>query len=359
MIPPLAAVALISFSVCVALVPVVRMLCLRFGAVDNPGPLKIHTRPVPRLGGLAVVVSIIAGIFFCCRQPPSAIAYFLAALSIIWIAGFADDLRDISPLARIAAQTFSGVLLWLGGWRFLPEIVSPKFGGLSAILACGLVVAVANGFNFLDGTDGLAAGVAAIVGASYLAISFGMAIAPITLSVAAGLAGSCVAFLVFNSPRASIFLGDSGSTALGFCVAFLALNSTHAIHPAEAIQFAPLLIAALPLLDAALALTRRLRRKASPLLGDRRHIYDLLMIERGWSPRRVVFVAYAITASLAVVAWFGQQYGLRGFLVLSGLSLAGLLIPAIRLGCLRAEQPPTTLQGPGIKQNRAHLSSFR
>lgn len=86
--------------------------------------------------------------------------------------------------------------------------------------------------------------------------------------------------------------------------------------------------------------------------------HDLLMIERGWSPRRVAFVVYAITIFLAVVAWFGQQFGLRGFSVLSGLSLAGLLILAIRLGCLRAEQPGTALQGP-LLTNRADPSSFR
>ncbi|MGH9737884.1 MAG: glycosyltransferase family 4 protein [Candidatus Acidiferrales bacterium] len=342
MSPALAWGALISFSICVALVPVIRKLCLHFGAVDNPGPLKIHTHPVPRLGGLAVVLSIVAGIFLNCRQAPGATAYLFAALGVIWIAGFADDLRNVSPFARIAAQMLAGLLLWLGGWRFLPAI--PKIGGLGAMLVCALVVAVANGFNLLDGTDGLAAGVAAIVGASYLAISLGAAIAPLTLSVAACLAGSCAAFLVFNFPSATIFLGDSGSTALGFCVAFLALNSAHVARPAETVQFAPLLIAALPLLDAALALTRRLRCKASPLLGDRRHFYDLLTTECGWSPRRVALVAYFTTMSLAMVAWFGRQIGLRGFLVLSGLSLAGLLTLAIRLGCLRSEQTGAALQ---------------
>lgn len=342
--PALAWCALFSFFICVATVPLIRKLCLSFGAVDSPGPLKIHARPVPRLGGLAVVLSIIVSIFFFCRQAPSAIAYFVAAISIVWIAGLADDLRNLSPFARIMAQILSGIFLWLGGWRFLPEIASPKTGGLGAIVVCALVVAFANAFNMLDGTDGLAAGVAAIVGASYLAISFSAANAPLTSSVAACLVGSCAAFLIFNFPAASIFLGDSGSTALGFCVAFLALHSIHAHPLAEDVQIAPLLIAALPLLDVVLAFARRLRSKASPLLGDRRHWYDVMMTEFGWSPRRVAFMAYAVTISLAAVAWFGRQIGLRGFLILSGLSVAGLLILGIRLGCLRSEQTGSTLQ---------------
>ncbi|MGH9563026.1 MAG: glycosyltransferase family 4 protein, partial [Terracidiphilus sp.] len=247
MIPTVALGALVSFAACLALTPVVRKLCLRYGAVDRPGPLKIHSHLVPRLGGLAVTLSIAAGVLLPNRQDARANALFFAALAVIWLAGFVDDLRSISPYARLVAQVVSGTISWCGGWRFTFAGQLPTSGAVSLVAVCFLVVLFANSFNFLDGSDGLAAGVAAVVGASYLVISQGAADAdPFARLIAACLFGSCVAFLVYNFAPAKIHLGDSGSTVLGFCVAFLALIAPHSIHPVSLLQLSPLLIAGVP-----------------------------------------------------------------------------------------------------------------
>ena len=335
MIPTVAIGTLVSFAACLALTPVVRNLCLRYGAVDRPGPLKIHSHPIPRLGGLAVAISIAAGVLFSNRQDARANALFFAALAVIWLAGFVDDLRGISPYARLVAQVFSGTFLWLGGWRFTFAGQLPTSGAISLVPVCFLVVLFANSFNFLDGSDGLATGVAAIVGASYLVISRGAAADPFARLVAAYLFGSCSAFLVYNFAPAKIHLGDSGSTVLGFCAAFLASNPPYSTRPVSLLQLSPLLIAGVPLVDTSLAVVRRLTSNHSVLRGDRSHIYDQ-MLAREWSPRLTAVAIYAITIGLAVAAWLAVSGGMRLFLFVWALSLAGLLTFAIRLGCLGA-----------------------
>lgn len=333
MIAPAVEGALVSFTTCIVLTPIVRALCVRRHILDFPGPLKIHPRPVPRLGGIALALSIAAGILISARDAPGATLSFFAALGVVWLAGVADDLRSVSPYARIAAQIVSGVLLWLGGWRFAAGHFLPTAGPISLVSVCGLAILLINGFNFLDGSDGLAAGVAAIVGIALLAISRGAAHDLLTVPVAACLAGSCCAFLFYNFAPATIHLGDSGSTVLGFCVAFLALCRPLGTDRVPSLAIATLLISALPIADFALAVFRRLRSRASLLQGDRSHLYDR-MLAQGYSPRAVALLFCAITIALAVAGWLCLRLGVLGRMVILALSLAGLLTFAIWLGAL-------------------------
>jgi UDP-GlcNAc:undecaprenyl-phosphate/decaprenyl-phosphate GlcNAc-1-phosphate transferase len=329
----------VPFLACIALTPAVRSLSVRWGAVDLPGPLKIHSRLIPRLGGVAVVLSICAGVLVTHYRDLRA-NELLAALGTVWLTGLLDDLRHVSPYVRLAAQIVAATFLWLGGWRFAIAGLLPATGAISLLSLCALVIVMANSANFLDGSDGIAAGTFAIVGISYVAVAKSAAVGQLASSIAFGLASACIAFCFFNFPPASVFLGDSGSTVLGFCVAFLALHSTRSPHPAAPLALLPLVIAGLPLVDCALAVIRRVKSGASIMLGDRRHIYDLLL-DRGWSPRRVALACYGITAALAMMAWLSLRNGFRCFVVASGLSLAGLAILAIRLGSLRSDQRGT------------------
>jgi UDP-GlcNAc:undecaprenyl-phosphate GlcNAc-1-phosphate transferase len=179
--------------------------------------------------------------------------------------------------------------------------------------------------------------VSAIIGVAYVVISRSTAVHGLTSSLAGCLAGSCAGFLPYNWPRASIYLGDSGSTILGFCAALLALVPPTSVHEPTLFAFTPLILAGLPLVDAILAPIRRLRSGASLVLGDRGHVYDR-MIARGWSSRRVALVCYAITAVLGVAAWSGVQFENGGLLVAGLASLAGLMVLAAWLGVLQTER---------------------
>ena len=209
----------IAFVVVVLLVPVIIRLCERRRLFDAPGPLKIHSRPIPRLGGVAVALAVAAAAFVASPRLAAREWPFFAALSLIWSTGLADDLRGLSPVFRLAAQITAGVLLWRGGLH-IPSLGS---GYLDLAAVSLFVVASVNAWNFVDGSDGLAAGVTCIVALTYATLPAGSA-NPFSHLLAWSLTGACAAFLFANFPPAKIFLGDSGSNFVGFCVAFLALS---------------------------------------------------------------------------------------------------------------------------------------
>jgi UDP-GlcNAc:undecaprenyl-phosphate/decaprenyl-phosphate GlcNAc-1-phosphate transferase len=335
-----------AFAATAVLVPIVKSLSVRWQLFDARGPLNIHSRDISRLGGAAIALSI-AGATWFANSPLALAAWPLSvALAIVWITGLADDLHSLSPATRLAAQLSAAIILWRGGWR-MPVTGA---GLLSIAAVCLFTVLFINAMNFLDGADGLAAGVACAISVSFIAsgISDRHSIA---LPLAWSMAGASAGFLLFNFPPASILLGDSGSTVLGFCIAFLGLDSFRpspfpGSQPGARLLF-PFLAAALPLLDALLAVVRRLRCGRSPFHGDRRHFYDLLL-NRGWAPRRVALAAYAITTALALIGWAGMKLGVWPFLVASA-ALGTLLTAGVALGAVRDGEEPPRIAIAGIR----------
>ncbi|MFZ0412674.1 MAG: MraY family glycosyltransferase [Candidatus Acidiferrales bacterium] len=357
--------AFVAFATASLLLPVVIRLCARWKHFDPAGPLKIHARNTPRLGGVAMAPALALGIALGAAWggiSPSQSWMptwwpFFAAFFVVWAAGVADDVRRLSPLVRFAAQVGAAAMLWHGGWRI--PFTGDSALGLAAL--CLFVVGFANAFNFLDGADGLAAGVAGIAGAGYLVALHGAITLPIA-AVSAALTAACAAFLLWNFPPAKIFLGDSGSTVLGFIVAFLSLDfwrateiaagtSVHSMFAAQSraveLLLFPFCVALLPLTDATLAILRRLLRGGSPFRGDRSHFYDLLL-DRGWSQRNVALLCYGIAAGLALVAWTGLRFGTDVSLAGFGASACALGAWMIHLGALRAQKGLETKPGERI-----------
>ena len=328
----------VAFIVAVLLVPVVGKLCHRWSLFDWPGPLRIHSRPIPRLGGIAVAAAIACGVLVTAQRfgASTSASSFLAPFGLIWTVGLIDDLYGLSPVSRIAAHLAAGALLWHAGWR----VSALERGAPGLIVVCLFVAIFVNAMNLFDGADGVAAGVSGIIGVAYIVLS-GAANDVLASALAWSLAGACAAFLCFNFPIANIFGGDSASTALGFAIAFLGLDFYRSRPATSASLLIPLVVAGLPLLDTGLTVLRRLRNPRSLLYGDRAHFYDLLAA-RGWPPRRVALTCYLITGGLSVIGWIGEQEGPMEFLALAALGVGVLLIAAIRLGALRldpAERP--------------------
>ena len=321
--------AVVAFVSTVALVPAVRAFCVQAQLFDSPGPLKTHRQPVPRLGGFAIFIGIAASAAIVDPQRTSSALLFFAALVLVWAAGFVDDLRSVAPALRVAAQFAAGGLLWMGGWH----LIIAGGSALSLVATGCWVVALANAMNLLDGMDALAPGVAGIIAASYLALP-GACLSPLGRAVAASMAGACGAFLIYNWPPAKIFLGDSGSTILGFGAAFLGLDFYRGNVPWSSSRFFPFFVAAVPLLDAVLAAFRRLLNRAPLLYGDRRHSYDILSA-KGWPVRRTIAAQYAVTIALAAIGlrnvWSPSPLARIALLAALGLLLFG----AIRLGSLQ------------------------
>ena len=316
-----------AFVFALVLVPLTAHACERLGILDQPGPLKIHTRPIPRLGGIAIAAAILAGIS-AAGAPAFTPSLILLAFALVWLAGFVDDLRGLPPLLRLAAQLLAGFLFWRAGLR-VPAGVSAL---ASLVCVCALVVLYVNAFNFLDGSDGLAAGVAGIAALALASAAWG-AQHSLSAALASGLSAACAAFLIFNFPPARIFLGDSGSTLLGLALAYLSLDFYRTHGLSTAVAAFPVFVTALPLLDAAIAILRRLRQSRSVMEGDRRHLYDAALA-RGWTPKRIALVWYALTAAFAAVGWLALRANRAVFVALGVLSAAGLLVAAVCLGIL-------------------------
>jgi UDP-GlcNAc:undecaprenyl-phosphate GlcNAc-1-phosphate transferase len=342
----------IAFVLTVAFVPIVIHFCTRWQLFDQPGPLKIHDQPVPRLGGVALVPAIAAAAFLISLGIAVHEWSFFAALGLIWIAGLIDDLRSLSILYRLAAQIVAAVLLWNGGWRL--QVTGSVAANLLA--TCLLVVAMANALNFWDGADGIASGVAGIIAVAYalLPSTPGHSFAH---TVAWSVAGACAGFLISNYPPAKSFMGDSGSTALGFSIAFLALNFSPSSNPATNSSFLFVaLISALPLLDLLFAVIRRLRQRNSPLHGDRRHFYDLISAV-GLPPRKVALLCYAIAAAFAVIGSYGARHDSTEIRLAAASSVALFTLVAVRLGSLRRNDDNVQLRSSRASQLRKGTES--
>jgi UDP-GlcNAc:undecaprenyl-phosphate GlcNAc-1-phosphate transferase len=282
-----------SFCTTCALLPFILRFARKHELFDPSGPLKIHTAPTPRLGGVAITAGLVAGIAVSAGAPAGSVMLCFS-LVLVWGAGLIDDLFGLSPALRLIIQAAAGVLLWVAGWS-VP--IGHAWWNMAATIL--FVVCFINASNMLDGADGLAAGVSSIVTIGFIVLT-SPHLDPWGRAVEFGLLGSCISFLLFNFPPAKIFMGDSGSNVLGFVLSVLALNFYRRTSANYGSLLVPILFAGVPLLDAAVAVVRRLSRGLSPLAGDRDHSYDLLL-KRGWSARKVAFALYALTATLVTV----------------------------------------------------------
>jgi len=333
-----------GFLLVVLLVPIVKKLCVHWRLYDWPGPLKLHTKPIPRLGGIAIALALAGGVLLAVPSAEIGELLLVAAMALICTVGAIDDVRGLSAGLRLAVQVVAGAMLWFACGR--PVVLESSTLGLFG--SCLLVVAIVNSFNFLDGADGLAAGVAGIIGATYALLPWpaGHRLAP---ALAWSLAGVCLGFLFSNSPPATIFAGDSGSTALGLAVAFLSLSFYRSPMAAGPRLLFPFVAAALPLLDLALTVIRRIRGRASPFFGDRRHFYDL-MRARGASPHAVALACYGVTGLFGLIGLVGMRAKASDFVIPATVGVGALLTAAIRMGALRLDGERTQQSEKGLAE---------
>lgn len=307
---------LISISLSWLLTPAVGKLAFRIGAVDRPNARKVHTRVMPRLGGLAIYAAFAAGLLALLPFLPDAmlsahderfIAALLAGGTIIVLIGALDDRFELSAKVKLAGQIAAACVVVFGfGIRInllnIPfgETMQPVAEWLAVPLTILWIVGCTNAINLIDGLDGLAAGVSGIAIATILVMA-GIMGSEAVLLLSAPLLGGIVGFLRHNFHPAKIFMGDSGSLFLGFSLATLSMLGFKQVTIVSFVT--PLLIIGVPLSDTFFAIVRRVVNKRPIFAPDKGHLHHCLR-ELGFSHRGTVLIIYGIAAFFGLTAIF-------------------------------------------------------
>ena len=295
---------LVAAVVAFAVTPPVARLATRMGVVHQPRERDLHERPVPGLGGLAILAAVlVAAVFFMpAGQETRGIIGGAIAITLV---GAIDDIRPggLNPALKLAGQLGAAAIPVFSEVRVenmtLPFIEPIELGNWGYPLTLLGIVAVVNVVNFTDGADGLAAGVCTIAAATFavIALSFPRVDAAI---LAALTAGAALGFLWHNFHPASIFMGDAGSNLLGLLLACVAIQGVLKTAAVVALFF-PLVILAVPALDATFVVAKRIKYRRPVYSADRWHFHHRFA-NIGFSQRRTVLYLYGWTLSLAALA---------------------------------------------------------
>lgn len=333
--------ALATAFLALVLTPLARALALRTGAMDHPGPRRVHAAPTPRFGGLAIAAAVL-GVAWLARALPGPASLLdprpllgLTCASIPVLAlGVLDDLRDVGPWTKLAVQACAALTLTVFGYG-VPLLTNP-FGepfvtGLWSLpLTVLWVILLTNAVNLIDGLDGLAAGVVAIACAALWATGRRHGDFYV-MFIAALLLGACGGFLWWNRPPARVFMGDTGSQFLGLTLSALSLLENRKGTAALTLLL-PIVALGVPLADSALAFVRRAWRGQHVFRGDAGHIHHRLL-EAGLTPRAALLALWALAglcgATAVLLEFLPHRYTFPVMLVL-GAILFGVMLYARR-----------------------------
>lgn len=297
------------------LTPIIRRLAERRGWLDVPAEARrVHSSPVPRLGGVAVFASFATALAVlplvdnlvtrALMEHWQAAVAVLASSTLVFVFGVFDDLKGAGAKWKFVAQASAGVVLFVLGGR-VGALTVPFVGSfdlppvLNFLFTIAWVVGVCNAFNLIDGLDGLAAGASLFAALVMLAVSL-IHGNPLVTVMTLALSGALIGFLRYNFNPASIFLGDSGALFVGFLLAALSVTGSIKASTAVAVTI-PMMAFALPVIDTGFAIARRFISGKPLFEGDREHIHHKLL-ERGWSQRRVAFALYGACAVFGMLA---------------------------------------------------------
>ena len=293
----------IAFVVVMLLTPAVGGMARLLGAVDRPDARRLNRRPIPRLGGLAIFLGIVVPAIAFLDLSSESRGVLLGA-AVATVVGAVDDFRGLSPPVKLGGQFVAASIppsfgVWIDHFTFplLGVVDLPAWVGVP--LSMLFIVAVMNMVNFLDGLDGLAAGVCAIAGTTYaiLALSLGKADPAILSAI---VAGACLGFLRHNFFPARIFMGDSGALCLGFILASVSIQGLLKTA-STVVLLLPLLVLAVPIIDTSFVVARRLKHNRPIYAADRSHLHHRFL-NIGFSQRRAAIMMWLWCASLAGAA---------------------------------------------------------
>jgi UDP-GlcNAc:undecaprenyl-phosphate GlcNAc-1-phosphate transferase len=313
----------------IAIIPITIDLAAKYHAMDLPGGRKIHDRPIPKCGGIAMILGALLPILLWTPGGPFIHSILIGSWIII-IFGLIDDIKDIPPWLKLIGQLLAALVVTLYGGlvfndigRLIPGVsLLPSF--IAIPLTVFVIVGVTNAINLSDGLDGLAGGISLLsfMCIGYLAFTNGETAIVVVCTT---IIGAIIGFLRFNTHPASIFMGDTGSQLLGFLAIALSLDLTQKDPALNKIL--PLLIMGLPILDTLRVIVDRIKEGKSPLKADTRHLHHRLM-KFGLYHTEAVLTIYFLHALLVTIAFLFRYrddlYSLMIFIAYSIAVVAGV-----------------------------------
>jgi len=333
-------VSLSAFLISIILSPIIREGCQRKHLLDFPTtPRKIHTIPIPRLGGIAVYLAFflpLFGIFltegvvyeFFAQYFDVLVSLFITS-SLVFAVGVYDDIRGATVFQKLVVQIVAAVLIYFLGFKIqlisVPFVGSVPLGILGFPITILWIVGVTNALNFIDGIDGLACGVGFFSVSTIFILSLFLHHS-LTAFFAAALAGGLFGFALYNFAPASIFMGDSGSLFIGFIIAAISLQGSQKSSTAIVLLI-PIIALGVPITDTLLAIIRRIGNGHSPFVADKEHIHHRLL-NMGLSSRQVTLLLYGVCSLLGVTALLmtavNNQMLALILIILSVMSIGGM-----------------------------------
>jgi UDP-GlcNAc:undecaprenyl-phosphate GlcNAc-1-phosphate transferase len=288
---------LVAAAVSFAATPLVKTLACKVGAIDVPKDnRRMHKVPIPRMGGLAIFLAFLLSVLVFAEIDRQMQGILLGAIMIV-ILGVLDDIMALKALPKLFVQICR--IQFVSNPNVFSEATYLNLGWLSIPVTIIWIVAITNAVNFIDGLDGLAVGVSAISTASLIVIALMVKEVNIVIILCA-LFGACLGFIPYNMNPAKIFMGDTGSTFLGYILATLSITGLFKMY--AIISFAvPFLILGIPIFDICFAFLRRIAHGQNPMKADRGHFHHRL-IDMGFSQKQSVAIAYMLTGMLGLAA---------------------------------------------------------
>jgi UDP-GlcNAc:undecaprenyl-phosphate GlcNAc-1-phosphate transferase len=317
--------------------PVARYLAPRMGIIDQPEERKIHQRPVPRLGGAAILVSVIVAALVLGRRYEFAqFGTILVGATGISFLGLIDDRWGLNALIKLCGQIAAALLLCASG------VIVGTFDQpiVNLMVTVFWVVFITNAINLLDNMDGLAGGVSAIA-AVYFALMCSFSGQYLVGALSIALLGACLGFLFYNLNPANIFMGDSGSLFLGFMLAATGIKLSFPENVGFVTWMVPVLVMGVPIFDTTLVIISRLRRGQNPLTTPGKDHLSHRLVAAGMTRREAVLTLYVVSLVLGLLAVFVTRAS-----VLEGYIGGGIAAAVGLYGLWRMERPPFFDGGP-------------
>lgn len=319
--PTLIAIFLIALTVTGFSTPWVRRLAVWSGFVDSPAQRKLHSTPMPLMGGLAIIAGAFLAVLIFSSQLPRSVTGVLLAGSLVALAGLVDDRLGLPAWVKLLAQLAGFAVLAQYGIR----VRLPVPLAINYLITFVWLAGISNAINFLDNMDGLSAGISGVA-ASFILLLGLQNDQFLVAALSAAVVGACFGFLRHNFQPAQIFMGDAGALFLGFLLAVLGLQLRFPDNVNFVTWMVPVLIMGVPIFDMSLVVWSRIRRGVSPNTAGKDHISHRL-VDVGFSQREAVLILYLFSGAFGMIGLFVTRATVvEGYAIAGAILLLALLL---------------------------------